>query len=114
MAGILLLAVSGLNANFVYNEDFMGTSAEGWVFGSESGGFTPELTADSGLDTPGSGWLRLSTNGPNQANYAYLDNTFTSVNNAVSVTFDFTIHGGIGADGISFFIRRRHPGLARV
>lgn len=88
----------------VVSESFTGTAAPNWVLGTESGGYTPQLTAGAGIDTPGDGWLRLTTPGADQSNYAYLNDSFTAANTNISVTFDFTMWGGNGADGISFFL----------
>ncbi len=101
---LFALSNSTIWGQFIFDEDFKGTTADGWIFGTQNGGYTPELTAREGIDQDGDGWLRLTTNGGNQSNFAYLDNTFSAANNEVKVTIDFTIWGGNGADGLTFFL----------
>lgn len=97
---------------FSFVEDFKGTTAPGWNFGNDSGGYTPELTAASAIDPVGDGWLRMTSLAPpnapgtNQSTYAFLDNIIPSASNTVTVSFDYTVWGGYRGrwfDG--FFIR---------
>ena len=107
MAAITVPAAMG---QFSFVEDFKGTTATGWNFGNDSGGYTPELTADTGVDPVGDGWLRMTSlagaNAPgnDQSTYAYLDNIIPSLNNTVTVSFDYTVWGGTGADGLTVFL----------
>ncbi len=85
-------------------ETFQDLTAEQWILGTESGGFTPVLTANAGIDTDGDGWLRLTEAGGNQSNFAYLNSPIPSANNTIDMQFEYTVHGGSGADGITFFM----------
>ncbi len=87
-------------------QDFKGTSAAGWSFGNNGGVFTPALTAASGIDTTGNGWLRLTdANGAgNEATFARYNTAFNAANATLAVQFNFASYGGSGADGITFFL----------
>ncbi len=102
--GLFFIPAASLLGQFVYVETFQDTSAEQWILGTEQGGFTPELTANSGTDPDGDGWLRLTTAGGNQSNFAYLNSPIPSAGNTIDVEFEYTVHGGSGADGITFFM----------
>lgn len=91
-------------AGGTFFSDFKGVTAPNWVFGTEAGGYTPALTAVSGIDPVGDGWLRLTTNGGNQSNFATFEVDLASINNRITVTFDYTAWGGSGADGITWFL----------
>ena len=67
----LSLTVAPLSAQSTFQETFTGSSAYGWSFGGT--GYTPSLTAATGIDTVGNGWLRLTDNGTNRSTYALLD-----------------------------------------
>ncbi len=91
-----------------FNESFTGASAAGWVF---DGNYTPWLTAGANpnggagfIDSPGSGWLRLTDNGGNRATSALLDTQIFSVNARIEITMDYAFWNGTGADGITFFL----------
>jgi len=84
------------------NQSFNGTSAPGWVLGGT--GYTPVLTAAQGIDPAGSGWLRLTSNGGNQATYAYDSTAFNAANATIAVQFSYASYNGSGADGITFFL----------
>ncbi len=92
----------GLSRAQVLTESFTGTTASGWVF--DGSGFTPVLTASQGIDTAGDGWLRLTSNGGNQATSAYFDTAFNSAGATVYASFEYATWGGSGADGITFFL----------
>ena len=98
---ILLCVISaGLSARAsgYVNEDFTGTTAPGWVFttGDDEG---PYLTAAQGIDSPGDGWLRLTENENNEADFAYYDTAFSSAE-GVYIEMAYSIWGGSGADGL--------------
>ena len=84
------------------NQSFNGTTAPGWVLGGT--GYTPVLTAAQGIDPSGSGWLRLTSNGGNQATYAYDSTAFNAANATIAVQFSYASYNGSGADGITFFL----------
>ncbi len=98
----MVLAVGGHLDGQVLTESFTGTTASGWVFAGT--GYTPVLTAAEGIDTAGDGWLRLTSNGGNQATSAYYDTAFASAGATVYAAFEYATWGGNGADGITFFL----------
>ncbi|WP_221031135.1 autotransporter-associated beta strand repeat-containing protein [Actomonas aquatica] len=97
----VLAAAAGLHGQ-VLTESFTGTSASGWVFSGTN--YTPVLTASQGIDTAGDGWLRLTSNGNNQATSAYYDSAFNAAGATVYASFQYATWGGSGADGITFFL----------
>ena len=56
---LLFLCASGVQAQSFINETFTGTTAPDWTFVNAAGD-GPILTAP-GIDTAGSGWLRLTS-----------------------------------------------------
>src|SRR5690606_24239398 len=56
------------------------------------------------IDADGSGWLRLTSNNPSQATYAYDTTSFVSKNATITASFNYVSYGGNGADGITFFL----------
>ncbi|WP_330931166.1 beta strand repeat-containing protein, partial [Synoicihabitans lomoniglobus] len=92
----------GISHAQVLTESFTGTTASGWVM--DGTGYTPSLTASTGTDTVGDGWLRLTSNGGNQATSAYYDSAFTAAGSTVYASFEYATWGGTGADGITFFL----------
>jgi fibronectin-binding autotransporter adhesin len=84
------------------NQSFTGTTAPGWNFGGSN--FTPVLTAASGIDTPGNGWLRLTSASTNESTYAYDSTPFLSANATITAQFNLAVYNGTGADGITFFL----------
>ncbi|MBT5901967.1 MAG: hypothetical protein HOH58_07640 [Opitutaceae bacterium] len=83
------------------------TTDPNWVFAGT--GYTPVLTGD-GLthdgttDTAGDGWLRLTSNGGNQATSAYNNTSFSAEGTTIYASFQYASWGGSGADGIAFFL----------
>lgn len=80
------------------NEPMTGTTASGWVIGGSA-----YLTASTGVDTPGDGWLRLTSPANDQAGYAYYNAAFDVTAGAI-IQFDYATWGGSGADGYSIFL----------
>ncbi len=109
MRGILLAGllasgfVGGLRAQVLFDADFKGTTAPGWVFGGLGGSTIPYLTAST-VDTPGTGWLRMTESLNNQSTYAFLDTQIFSVNAQIQIEMEYAFWNGTGADGISFFL----------
>ena len=113
---LLCFAVLPLQGQLIYEQTFNNNTAAGWVFITDSGGTVPTARLTSGavpaaqdpengqaaLDSPGQGWLRLASTTGNQANAAYYDFAMPSVGTRLTATFDFTMWGGSGADGIIF------------
>jgi autotransporter-associated beta strand protein len=97
-----LAAISAARAQSTFQETFTGTSAYGWNFGGT--GYTPTLTAATGVDSVGDGWLRLTDNGNNRSTYALLDTEIFSVNAQIQIEMDYAFYNGTGADGITFFL----------
>ncbi len=84
------------------DQSFNGTTAPGWILGGT--GYTPVLTAAQGVDPVGSGWLRLTSNGNNQATYAYNNTAINAANSTIAVQFSYASYNGSGADGLTFFL----------
>jgi Bacterial lectin len=82
--------------------DFTGTTADGWTFVTGMGA-GPSLTAATGNDPVGDGWLRMTNNAVNQASFVY-SNTAVPTEAGLSFNFDIVIYGNQArlADGIAF------------
>lgn len=99
----LLFATAVLPAHSAIRETFSGTTVPpAWVIGPQS-----SLTAATGLDPAGDGWLRLTNNTTSQVGSALL--SAGGVNFAptdpILLEFEYVSWGGaIGADGISVFL----------
>ena len=104
VAGLLLGVAPrlGAQANPTINQSFEGTTAPGWVLGGSN--YTPVLTAASGLDPVGSGWLRMTSSAGNESTYAYDSTPFASANATITAQFNLAVYSGSGADGITFFL----------
>lgn len=100
------LSGTRLHAQFTYQESFKNSTADGWVLAAGSGSTAPTLTAATGVDTAGNGWLRLTTNTTNQSDWAYLNNPIpSSSGNNITLNFTWATWNGTGADGfaVAFF-----------
>ena len=64
------------------------------------------LTAASGVDAAGSGWLRLTDNNSagNESGTAYYNLPINISQLGIQASFSYTAWGGTGADGISLFL----------
>ena len=82
----------------IVNEPMTDATAPGWVIGG-----TAFLTASTGVDPAGSGWLRLTDPGNDEAGFAFLDSPFDISQGAV-IQFDYATWGGTGADGYSIYL----------
>ena len=82
----------------IVNEPMTGATAPGWVIGG-----TAFLTASTGVDPVGNGWLRLTDPGNNEAGFAFFDSPF-DISQGVVIQFDYATWGGNGADGYSVFL----------
>jgi fibronectin-binding autotransporter adhesin len=102
-----VLAFAGtLRAQFVFNEDFTGTSLNGtWDLAGT--GYTPVLTAAQGIDASGSGWLRMTDNQGAEATYARLTTPIPSASNniAVDLKYQMWTPNATGADGFTISLR---------
>jgi uncharacterized repeat protein (TIGR01451 family) len=101
--GVILACSTTALAQFPRVESFKNniTSGSGFRLGG-----TPNaavLTAASGLDANGSGYLRLTTNANDQAGFA-IDNASFPAPSGFSISFEFFSYGGTGADGFSVFL----------
>lgn len=104
-AGLLapLVLSSVLFAQLPYQQSFKNSAASGVLVSG-----TARLTAASGIDPEGDGYLRLTDNTTNQVGYAYAKTAFPS-DYGLTTTFEFyTYRAGANgvnqADGISFFL----------
>jgi gliding motility-associated-like protein len=96
-----LLSAGTTLAQFPYSESFKKSSAPGIVFGG-----TPNpafLTSATGIDTDGSGYLRLTNNSLNQTGFVRNVQSFNS-GDGLDISFEYFTYGGSGADGITFFL----------
>ncbi len=100
---IFCVLCAGLSAQTV-TETFRNSTSTGWTLGSDSGTYTPQLTAGSGIDTSGNGWLRLTQNQNAEATYAVNNQSFNATGATVYAKFTYTSWGGSGADGLTFFL----------
>ncbi len=97
------LVAGSAQAQFKLRASFEGTSEPGWTISSNNAD-SGILTAASGIDPAGSGWLRLTSNGNSRASNAlYTGGSFPSTDGVV-VAFDYVSWGGTGADGIVVFL----------
>lgn len=104
IAAVLLTRAAPAPAQFLYSETFTGTTANGWYFaGDDPGTPAPVLTAAQGIDPAGNGWLRLTSNANNQSAYAFLNSAIRTPS-SFSISFEYAMWNGTGADGISFFL----------
>ncbi len=71
------------------SENFMYDTANGWTFITGMGD-GPSLTAGTGVDSAGSGWLRLTENKTNQASFVY-NETALPTENGLRIRFDFAV-----------------------
>ncbi|MFZ4693959.1 MAG: lectin-like domain-containing protein [Verrucomicrobiia bacterium] len=104
-AGVLLLVFTvSARAQYLYSETFRETTAPGWILaGDDPGTPAPVLTAAQGIDPSGNGWLRLTSNANNQSAYAFLNSAIRTPS-SFSISFEYAMWNGSGADGISFFL----------
>ena len=85
-------------AQFPHKETFKGSISSDIVFGG-----TALLTAGSGIDAQGAGYLRLTNNQANQAGFIRNTLGFPTVD-GFEINFEYYTYGGSGADGIVFFL----------
>jgi gliding motility-associated-like protein len=93
----LLWAVT-VFAQFPYREGFNGPAAPNVILGG-----TAVLTAGSGIDPNGSGYLRLTNNQAFQSGFIRSSQSFPSAD-GLEISFEYFTYGGSGADGINFFL----------
>jgi Ca2+-binding RTX toxin-like protein len=75
----------------------------GGLQGNPGPGPTPPSSSYPPVDTPGQGALRLTNVLTDQAAYVLYNEPIRS-NRGLTISFDFFMYGGTGADGISFFL----------
>jgi hypothetical protein len=98
LGGLALAPQHTAHANVVATQTFADATAPGWVLGGSA------ILTSGGADPAGSGWLRLTDDGPTaEVGSAYLSTAFSSAA-GVRLSFDYTSWGGGGADGSSFFL----------
>ncbi len=101
----LLAAVAQPARSAVYvSESFTGTTANDWTFVNGMGD-GPALTAASGIDLDGEGWLRLTADKLNQSSFVYYNQAIPTAG-GLSFRFDFAIWGSRTslADGFTLAI----------
>ena len=100
MTLVFLLMSFLTKAQLPYFQSFKETTANNIQFGGTP---TAILTAATGIDAPGNGYLRLTNGIVNQKGYIYGTDNFTT-NLGLSISFEYFTYGGSGADGICFFL----------
>jgi hypothetical protein len=102
-------AAPALASTTYISEGFTNTTASGWVFTSQA-----SLTANSGIDSDGQGWLRLTDALNSQTAFVYYD-TPISTEAGLVVSFDFVIWGTSTTTGdgftLSLFDATATPGV---
>lgn len=93
----LLCALSGF-AQFPYRETFKGSTVSDVILDGSA-----VLTAGSGIDPNGSGYLRLTNNQAYQSGFIRNTQSFPSAD-GLEISFEYFTYGGSGADGINFFL----------
>lgn len=95
---LTLLWAVNIFAQFPYREGFKGPTATDVILGG-----TAVLTAGSGIDPNGSGYLRLTNNQAFQSGFVRSTQSFPSAEGLI-ISFEYFTYGGSGADGINFFL----------
>ncbi|MDU0372748.1 T9SS type A sorting domain-containing protein [Hymenobacter endophyticus] len=101
--GIGLACTTTALAQFPRVESFKNTTTSGTGFRLGGNPKAAVLTAASGTDANGSGYLRLTDSGNNQSGFA-IDNSSFPAPSGFSISFEFYSYGGNGADGFSVFL----------
>jgi hypothetical protein len=97
---LLLVAADPVRASSILlTQTFTGTTAPGWVMM----GSAATLTASTGTDPVGQGWLRLTNASGDESSFVY-DNTAIPSGYGIDVTFKFATWGGTGADGFALVL----------
>ena len=85
-------------ASVLLHETFMGTQAPDWTLTNSA-----QLTAATGIDAVGSGFLRLTSAQNNQVGFAF-NNTSVPFGYGLDIQFRYSIWGGTGADGLALVL----------
>jgi uncharacterized repeat protein (TIGR01451 family) len=93
LTAVLALSLAATADAAIINEPMTSATAPNWVIGGSA-----YLTASSGYDPVGSGWLRLTEDAGNQAGFAFLNTAFDISQGAV-IQFDYVTWGGAGNGG---------------
>ncbi|MET4105242.1 T9SS type A sorting domain-containing protein [Hymenobacter sp. UYP22] len=101
--GIGLVCTTAALAQFPRIESFKNTTTSGTGFRLGGNPKAAVLTAASGTDADGSGYLRLTDSGNNQSGFA-IDKSSFPAPSGFSISFEFYSYGGNGADGFSVFL----------
>ncbi len=101
----LALGITSARADLLLTSSFIGTTESGWIIGGNA-----TLTAATGVDTPGNGWLRLKPDQYYQAGYAIYTTPISS-DQGIQISFDYNMWGGgYVADGLAVaIIDANHP-----
>lgn len=84
------MSTNAWSQSVLLEQTFSGTTANDWIFVAGNGSQLPSLTADTGIDDPGEGWLRLTNDLSNQSTFSYYNIPISSENGMV-FNFDFAI-----------------------
>lgn len=97
---LLLSLATGATAQFPYDQSFKNGSVTGLVIAGNA-----KLTAATGIDPVGNGFLRLTDTLINQVGYVYAVDSFPSVY-GITAQFEFNCYNRLvgAADGICFFL----------
>ena len=95
---LLALGLAAPAQALILDQPMTGATAPGWVIGGAA-----YLTASTGADTPGNGWLRLTEPFNDQSGFAMYDSAF-DISQGVVIQFDYATWGGTGADGYSIYL----------
>ncbi|MFD2787545.1 T9SS type A sorting domain-containing protein [Hymenobacter rubripertinctus] len=102
MSAVLTFSTA-VRAQFPRVESFKNSTTAGVGFRLGGNPNPAVLTATTGTDANGSGYLRLTDNTTNQAGFA-IDNASFPAPSGFSISFEFFSYGGTGADGFSVFL----------
>lgn len=99
-----MVALSAAAQTSLVSSDFRGSTAADWTFVNGQGD-GPSLTAATGVDAEGEGWLRLTRDAINQSSFVYY-NSAIPTGGGLQFTFDFVIWGSASyrADGLTLAI----------
>lgn len=99
-----IVVMSAVAQTTYVSSDFRGGTASDWTFVTGQGD-GPALTAASGADPDGDGWLRLTKDAVNQSSFVYYNNAIPTSGGLI-FTFDLVIWGSRSslADGLTLAI----------
>ncbi len=104
LLGLAVAVFVQAEASTYVSDSFTGTTAENWTMVTGAGD-GPALTAATGVDPAGQGWMRLTGDKDWQSSFVYC-NTALPTSAGLRFTFDFVIWGtdATRADGLALVI----------